>query len=125
MVERDNSMFCCYCGRRFSFSAKLTSDHLIPRSKGGVNNAHNKRNCCSNCNASKRSYYPEQWLMLLEKERRRLKKRGFGLYEIDLQIENVKYIVEYVQLRGERLFVNSGFYENYLDRRGVVLESID
>lgn len=40
---------CEYCGS----GRELSWDHLIPRSKGGVDNAENLVLCCRSCNSSK------------------------------------------------------------------------
>lgn len=41
---------CAYCGIKFE---KLTQDHVIPFSKGGINDATNIVPACKSCNSSK------------------------------------------------------------------------
>lgn len=124
MRFRDDSFYCCYCGERFSLLKKCTADHLIPKSKGGVDNNYNKRNCCSPCNSEKGSRYPESWLRMLEKKHRKLIRIEVKfwttkrvIYDLEIKIENLKYIIEYVQSAGVKLFVDKYHYEYYLDNR--------
>ena len=42
---------CAYCGRKIK---KLTKDHIIPVSLGGVNTIDNIVPCCRKCNSKKR-----------------------------------------------------------------------
>jgi hypothetical protein len=110
---KDTSLFCCYCGEKFSFGTKLmTSDHLIPVSRGGKNAPYNKRNCCSSCNSNKGSMFPEKFLLHILKKQSRLAKYPCNkavsaqIYKYEAMIENIKYIVEYVQSAGEKLFID-------------------
>ena len=46
--------FCCvYCGEGADDGAKLTLDHLKPRSKGGSNAAENLVTSCLSCNSAR------------------------------------------------------------------------
>lgn len=48
---------CAYCGS----TENLTIDHVIPRSKGGIDSATNVVCCCFDCNQNK-GYTPwEEW----------------------------------------------------------------
>jgi len=49
ILKRDNGT-CQYCGRRFS---DMTTDHVVPRSMGGVDAWENLVCACSDCNARK------------------------------------------------------------------------
>ena len=48
---------CAYCKR----GAKLTIDHVIPVTQGGLNDISNIVLCCRRCNSSKNNKTPEQW----------------------------------------------------------------
>ena len=48
IYKRDN-FECIYCGSR----KNLTIDHVIPRSKGGINSWDNLVTCCAGCNLKK------------------------------------------------------------------------
>ncbi len=48
---------CSYCG----IAAKLTLDHMIPLSKGGLHNAKNLSPVCQPCNSSKRNKTLEEY----------------------------------------------------------------
>lgn len=43
--------YCCYCRMNISNSRFATTEHIIPRSKGGNESKHNKRRCCKGCNS--------------------------------------------------------------------------
>lgn len=51
LFRRDRHM-CAYCGGIFT-DAKLTRDHIQPRSKGGKDNWMNVVACCARCNQKK------------------------------------------------------------------------
>lgn len=109
----DDSNFCCYCGVEFNQlnrRKQKTKDHLIPVSKGGVNSTYNKKNCCGHCNTRKSNKIPHDWLIELETEYK-FATTSFDLYELPIIIENVKYIIEYVNSAGEKLFTNKDNYK--------------
>lgn len=107
-MDKDNSIYCCYCGREFSASRYRTDDHLIPVSKGGSNKRVNKRNCCKFCNTEKKDYYLEQWLALLRRKK--------DSYDNKIKIENVLYMIEYVQERNADLFKKESDFVYYKRR---------
>lgn len=105
----DESLFCCYCGSKFNplnRKAYKTIDHLIPLSKGGANNVYNKRNCCNLCNSQKGGMYLQEWIKLVEQE---------GAYNCNSEIktENIKYIIDYVDTAGEKIFKHRNMYLYY------------
>ena len=51
---------CEYCGRRLTW-AESTLDHLVPRSKGGTNDASNLFLACRRCNSAKGNLDPERY----------------------------------------------------------------
>lgn len=51
LFRRDHNM-CAYCGKIFK-SLDLTRDHVIPRSKGGLDKWTNVVTACGNCNHKK------------------------------------------------------------------------
>jgi 5-methylcytosine-specific restriction endonuclease McrA len=50
---------CQYCGNRFATS-ELSLDHVIPRSRGGINSWRNVVCCCVRCNVRKGGRTPLQ-----------------------------------------------------------------
>lgn len=51
IFERDN-FTCQYCGRK-SLDVILEVDHIIPKSKGGLNEISNYKTACKECNNGK------------------------------------------------------------------------
>jgi len=49
MIYKRDDNECQYCGSR----KNLTIDHVIPRSKGGMDTWENLVACCSSCNIAK------------------------------------------------------------------------
>lgn len=59
---RDN-FTCQYCGRhrsKFGRKERLTMDHIIPRSRGGLHKWDNVVSACSTCNNSKDNRTPSE-----------------------------------------------------------------
>ena len=59
-VEANRVLRCAYCGRRYK-RRRLTVDHVIPRSRGGADNASNKVLACRSCNEHKGCKTPAEW----------------------------------------------------------------
>lgn len=49
---------CAYCRR---LTSHLTTDHVVPRSKGGPDEEWNRVQACGQCNLSKANRDPNQW----------------------------------------------------------------
>lgn len=58
IFRRDNHT-CVYCGN--ANTKKLTLDHVIPRSKGGVDKWENLVTCCYSCNQEKADLTLQEW----------------------------------------------------------------
>lgn len=56
---------CCYCGCE---PAKLTIDHVVPRSKGGKSTFENTVAACKDCNLSKQDRTPHEAGMYLKRQ---------------------------------------------------------
>lgn len=52
---------CSYCGAKQSRRLKLTRDHLVPVSAGGVTIKQNIIPACGRCNSSKANHLLETW----------------------------------------------------------------
>ena len=63
--EQELPKRCVYCGS----ITNLTTDHLIPRSRGGDESADNVVLACQACNASRGDKGVFEWLGLKEKDR--------------------------------------------------------
>tara|TARA_Y100001968_G_scaffold49723_1_gene40135 strand:+ start:1530 stop:2033 length:504 start_codon:yes stop_codon:yes gene_type:complete len=67
ILQRDNS--CCqYCGYK---GAKLSIDHVIPRSRGGLHCWENVITACVSCNLLKGNRTPQEAKMSLKNKPRR------------------------------------------------------
>ena len=60
-IFRRDEHSCVYCGG----SSNLTIDHIIPKSKGGLNTWENLATCCFRCNAYKKDKTLEESNMTL------------------------------------------------------------
>jgi len=63
--EQELPKKCVYCGS----DVDLTTDHLIPRNKGGDDSANNVVLACRSCNASRGDKGVFEWLGLKEKDK--------------------------------------------------------
>jgi hypothetical protein len=63
--EQELPKQCVYCGS----ATELTTDHLIPRSRGGDDSADNVVLACPPCNTSRGEKGVFEWLGLKEKDR--------------------------------------------------------
>ena len=59
--------YCWYCGKEME-TAKLTKDHVFPRSKGGDNDMDNIIMVCKTCNSSKGDMDLFEWYAEIRKE---------------------------------------------------------
>lgn len=58
ILARDQN-HCQYCGKKFS-TTKLSIDHVIPRSRGGLLTWDNVVTCCNKCNTRKGGRLPHE-----------------------------------------------------------------
>lgn len=58
-VLRRDFFSCCYCGKAET-PRKLTLDHIIPKSRGGVSSWTNIVTACNSCNREKADRTPEE-----------------------------------------------------------------
>lgn len=53
---------CFWCGRAFSDLVRPTTDHLVPRAKGGPSWPENEVAACRRCNGQRGHTTPVEWL---------------------------------------------------------------
>jgi hypothetical protein len=63
--EQELPQECVFCGSK----TDLTTDHLIPKNRGGDDSADNVVSSCKSCNASRGDKGIFEWLGLKEKDR--------------------------------------------------------
>ncbi|MFW3169076.1 HNH endonuclease [Geodermatophilus sp. CPCC 206100] len=61
VVERDGGT-CIWCGRDFSGLVPPTTEHVVPRVKGGPSRLENEVAACRRCNAERGHRAPVDWL---------------------------------------------------------------
>lgn len=70
ILDRDGA-HCLWCGRAFTTLIRPTTDHLVPRVKGGPSWLENEVAACSRCNNDRGHRTPVDWLAECE-------RRGWG-----------------------------------------------
>ena len=60
-IERDGDR-CFWCGRPFARLVPATTDHLIPRLKGGPSWLENEVAACRRCNSDRGHRSPVDWM---------------------------------------------------------------
>jgi hypothetical protein len=99
--------FCCYCGEIIQPSWSRTSEHLLPKSKGGNNQPINKKACCFKCNSERGNKSYEIWVLEMRQEIENLKARKIKssayIMKLEARIENALYWAEYVENNKEKL----------------------
>lgn len=100
---------CYYCEREFNIAhygsnraLAKTKDHIIPRSRGGINKSPNLVPCCSECNGFKGAMMPEwhlnKTILYINKAKR---------YKT-LSVENLKMVQKNIQLLIENVVNKEG-----------------
>jgi len=80
---------CQYCGKKITSKAHMTTDHVVPASRGGRTLYENMVTCCMACNHRKKNRTPEEaGMKLLRKPFRPLLSRHMALV-----IEEAKQLV--------------------------------
>ena len=59
--ERDGPT-CIWCGRRFTAQVHPTTEHVVPRVKGGPSWLENEVAACRRCNSDRGHAAPVEWL---------------------------------------------------------------
>lgn len=65
--ERDDYL-CQYCGKHITEKSDLTTDHVLPKSRGGKTTYENMVTACSHCNKKKNDRMPEEAGMFPKKK---------------------------------------------------------
>jgi hypothetical protein len=60
-LERDGAT-CVWCSRAFDTLVRPTTEHLVPRVKGGPSWAENELAACSRCNRQRGHRTPAEWV---------------------------------------------------------------
>jgi hypothetical protein len=60
-LDRDGAT-CVWCGRAFTGQVRPTTDHVVPRAKGGPSWPENEVAACRRCNSDRGHRGPVEWL---------------------------------------------------------------
>jgi hypothetical protein len=60
-LERDGAT-CVWCGRSFTHQVTPTTEHVVPRVKGGPSWSENEVAACRRCNSDRGHRGPVEWL---------------------------------------------------------------
>jgi hypothetical protein len=66
ILERDGPT-CVWCGRVFGPLIRPTTEHVVPRVKGGPSRLENEVAACGRCNRERGHRTPVQWLEACER----------------------------------------------------------
>jgi hypothetical protein len=66
ILDRDGPR-CVWCGRAFTTLIRPTTDHLVPRVKGGPSWLENEVAACARCNNDRGHLTPVDWLAECER----------------------------------------------------------
>jgi hypothetical protein len=66
ILDRDGAR-CVWCGRAFAGLVRPTTDHLVPRVKGGPSWLENEIAACARCNGDRGHLTPVAWLAECER----------------------------------------------------------
>ncbi|UOY02814.1 HNH endonuclease [Blastococcus sp. PRF04-17] len=61
ILQRDGGT-CIWCGRSFASLVMPTTEHVVPRVKGGPSRLENEVAACRRCNAERGHRTPVEWL---------------------------------------------------------------
>lgn len=60
IAERDGGSRCAYCKREYRLD-EMVLEHVVPKSKGGVDTAENRVLSCEDCDSDKKDRTPQEW----------------------------------------------------------------
>lgn len=91
--------YCCYCGIYLTVATK-TTEHLIPKSKGGTGAKWNKMPCCKSCNGWRGNKDYDVWKpeILLAAKSLNIRTRR-NIRDVQIMIDNIEHIQEYLKFK--------------------------
>lgn len=89
--------YCCYCRRAIVPPLKKTTEHIIPKSKGGSNHIANKRRCCDQCNAWRGNKSLDYWKWEVQYYADYVGSyKSYKIYDMEMIIINIDYIANII-----------------------------
>lgn len=105
-------VYCCYCGKPIVYPLNITTEHIIPISKGGSNNPKNKRKCCNKCNTWRGNKGLDYWKWEVQWYIDNVGRfDGYSLYDMEIILINIDYIEQAVKT------ATPDMYEPYIRKR--------
>lgn len=89
---KQNKYVCFYCGNLFNedkgsdLPTSITTDHIIPFAKNGINYKKNKVKCCKRCNEIKGSLWVGRFLKIGYLTKKRIKKIKRKLIKMGINV---------------------------------------
>lgn len=103
-IRDDGKIYCCYCGKWLVHPLEMTTEHLVPLSKGGSNKHYNKAPCCNRCNNWRGNKRFDNWIVEIKEQMVSGNiRRCYNLYDLEVMIENIEYVKHYVVTAGGKL----------------------
>jgi hypothetical protein len=96
-----------------------TTDHIIPRSKGGNNSPLNKIPACSKCNTLKTNYLPEELVDFIQGilsgsvRKKGFRKNKFTDDVLKIVLHNTLHLIETIQPFRDKLFKSGNLQKDY------------
>ena len=98
---------CRYCRREFEENViEKTRDHIVPLSKGGLDNKENRTPCCFECNQWKDDKYLSDWFKEIQQLVRKKKERKPYTYnQLCGMLSNIKNVINYTKENNSKISI--------------------
>lgn len=97
--------YCCYCGREFSSLLKSTTEHIVPKSKGGSDSPKNKRRCCVECNTWRGNKSLDYWRWEVQWQIDNAGRyKSFSIYDMEIILVNIDYVHQAIKTATPDMF---------------------
>lgn len=103
-------MSCAYCGS----TDKLGVEHVVPRSRGGLDAPENKVQACRRCNSSKGDKLPSEWRDGLSE----------NIYEIERLALSIHKTLKPRMMRGKTVKKDTSINVRMTTQQRMVLEAM-
>ncbi len=116
---------CCYCGSPFSKRKKRTDEHIIPKSRGGVDNRYNIADACAPCNRLRGNSMPDGLLRRAALARDKIDGHLVNIANHQKLIERYFEKIEKAQAVIDALMVAARRNQRRADKLEMIAERLD